>query len=77
MSNITEKEEINRLKILNDIYINENERLKYEYRLLYDKYQLTLKEKENNSSTRRIEKIKNSFLYRGLRKIKRLVTRKK
>ncbi len=31
------KDEIRQLKILNDIYTVENERLKYEYRILYDK----------------------------------------
>lgn len=38
MNNLSQEEEIKKLKILNDIYMNENERLKYEYRVLYDKY---------------------------------------
>ena len=38
MNDITEKEENSRIKVLMDIYRNENEQLKTEYRVLYDKY---------------------------------------
>lgn len=33
------EQEINRLNVLKDIYKNENERLKYEYRVLVDEFE--------------------------------------
>lgn len=76
-------EENKRLKVLVDIYKNENERLKYEYRVLYDKYILdtnALKqqaEKYEYGLSHRIAKaIKQSICYKLLRKIKHIFIKK-
>lgn len=80
--------EISRLKILNDIYKNENEQLKYEYRVLFDKYQENIKLNEqylnelnvlklNYSIKSKIKnKIRDTILFRILRKMKRLIIKK-
>ena len=79
MGELSEKEEIKRLRILVDIYQKENEQLKYEYRVLHDSY--TIKEKEveqykNSLSNKIINVIKQSLLYRLLRKIKHIFIKK-
>lgn len=92
MSNISEKDELDRAKVLLDIYRNENEQIKHEYRALWDKYvllekdtqkliqdlennnQQLLKELEmynNSRSVKLSRKVKNSRIYKLLRKIVR------
>ncbi len=56
-------EDISRLRILNDIYKNENEYLKKEYRNLFEQYMLEKKKNENKNIT--------NIVKRGLKKIKR------
>lgn len=82
------EDEISKLKILNDIYKNENEQLKYEYRVLFDKYQENIKLneqylnelnllKQNYSIKSKIKnKIRNTILFRVLRKVKRIIIKK-
>lgn len=56
------EKEVSRLRILNDIYITENEEIKHEYRVLWDKMMAQNKKKE-------------TILKRGIRKIKRVIKR--
>ncbi len=56
-------EDISRLRILNDIYKNENEYLKKKYRNLFEQYMLEKKKNENKNIT--------NIVKRGLKKIKR------
>jgi hypothetical protein len=76
-------EENKRLKILVDIYKNENERLKYEYRILHDKYMLETDflrsqiEKHEYSLSYKVAKtIKQNIFYRLLKKIKHVFGKK-
>ena len=57
------KQEIERLKILNDIYKNENEQMKLEYTLLSYEYQTLL------------NKLNKNIAIRGYRKTKRILKR--
>ena len=50
MSELSEKEELKKQKILVDIYKNENDHLKHEYRVLYDKFILTKNEYDKVNS---------------------------
>lgn len=56
------EKEVSRLRILNDIYITENEKIKYEYRLLWDKM---MADKESQEKRR--------ILKRGLGKVKKII----
>lgn len=49
------EQEVNRLNVLKDIYKNENERLKYEYRVLIDEFE-RYKENVKESTFRKIMK---------------------
>lgn len=81
MSDLSKEDELDRAKVLLDIYRNENEQIKHEYRVLWDKYVLLEKnskellqelEKYKNSRSIKIsKKIKNSKIYKILRKIVR------
>ena len=78
MSELNDKEEIKTQKILVDIYKNENEQLKYEYRVLYDKYAILNNEYEglNNKYellNNQIEEYKNSMSYKISKRIERNV----
>lgn len=54
---ITENEEVTRLNILNEIYKTENEKLKLEYRILFDEYMAY----KNENEKKIINKIKKIF----------------
>lgn len=81
MADFNKKNELERATVLMDIYKNENEQIKHEYRVLWDKYvllekdnQKLLQEIERYSNSRSIKisrKIKNSKIYKLLRKIVR------
>ncbi len=76
MEELNEKEEIKKLKILEEIYLRENEQLKYEYRVLHDKYMLQVAEVEKYERRlciRAINAFKRSIIGRVLRKIKHIV----
>ena len=78
-----EKEELKRQKVLVDIYKNENEHLKYEYRVLHDNYinlnqeyekiNTELESFKNSRICKLFLKIKKSFLYRALKKKNRII----
>ncbi|MDD2628287.1 MAG: hypothetical protein PHD20_05360 [Clostridia bacterium] len=59
------KDEVRSLKVLNEIYARENERLKHEYRMLYDS--------KNRSVSYKVAK----KIYNLLRRIKRRLFYKK
>ncbi len=76
-------DENKRLKVLADIYKNENERLKYEYRVLYDRYMFDtdalrkqVEKYEYGLSHRIAYAIKQSICYKLLRKIKHIFIKK-
>ena len=52
-----DSENIGRLRILNDIYRNENEYLKKEYRNLYDQYILEKNKNENRGIINKTKKL--------------------
>lgn len=77
MNELNDTDENKKQKVLIDIYKNENEQLKYEYRVLHDQYVYDtdiLKkqiEKYEYSLSHRIAKaIKQSIFYKILRKVK-------
>ena len=100
MSELSEKEELKKQKILVDIYKNENDHLKHEYRVLYDKFILTKNEYDKVNSNysllnekyeklnAEMEQFKNSricklfmyvkqtFLYKFLKKVKNRFSKK-
>lgn len=61
------EQEINRLSILNDIYKNENDRLKYEYRILVDEFE-KFKENIQESTFRKIVRKSWSIIKRIFRR---------
>jgi hypothetical protein len=60
------KDEVRKLKIMNDIYYRENERLKNEYRILFDEKEFYVSKSKSGILT---------FLKRVVNKIKRIVKR--
>ena len=58
------EKEVSRLRILNDIYITENEEIKHEYRVLWDQMMAA-----------QHSQVKESIIKRGIRKIKRIIKR--
>lgn len=75
MNNLSSEEELNKTKVLLDIYKNENEQLKYEYRALFDRTKILEKKCteleqliENSKALKISKKIKKFFLVKGLRK---------
>lgn len=67
MYNLNKNDELERSKVLLDIYRNENEEIKHEYRVLYDKY--ILLEKNNEELLQEIKKYDNSRYIKIRRKI--------
>ena len=65
---MSEKEQIEQLKLLNDIYLNENEQLKMEYMLLQYEYDQLQYKINKNILIRIYRKFKNL-----LRKIRRFL----
>ena len=63
------EEEIAKLRILNDIYKNENAYIKEEYRKLYDKYII----EKNKNDNRNLFKVFKKIIKKILRKIKGLI----
>ena len=68
MSGLNKEDELGRTKVLLDIYRNENEQIKHEYRVLWDKY-VGLEEK-NKELLQEVEKYNNSRSIKILRRIK-------
>lgn len=68
MNELNDQEKIKRLEVLNDIYSKENERLKYEYRVLHDKYE------EKN---RECEQIKDSCCKHNVSMVRRAINKLK
>lgn len=76
MQNLNNEEELNRTKVLMDIYKNENDQLKHEYRVLFD-YAKTLEKKcteleqliKNSKAMKISSRLKKCLLVRALRKI--------
>ncbi len=76
MEELNDKEEIKKLRILEEIYLRENEQLKYEYRVLHDRYMLQVAEVEKYEKRlciRAINAFKSSIIGRVLRKIKNVI----
>ncbi len=57
----SKQEEVSRLRILNEIYKTENENIKREYRILFDKYTL----EKNKGLIRRVKNKLRSIIKRG------------
>lgn len=66
MYNLNKNDELERSKVLLDIYRNENEEIKHEYRVLYDKY--ILLEKNNEELLQEIKKYDNSRYIKNTKK---------
>ena len=75
MYNLNKNEELERSKVLLDIYRNENEEIKHEYRVLYDKY--ILLEKNNEELLQEIKKYDNSRYIKVRRKIGKIIKKYK
>mgnify|MGYP003374573648 FL=1 len=71
MYNLNKNDELERSKVLLDIYRNENEEIKHEYRVLYDKY--ILLEKNNEELLQEIKKYDNSRYIKIRRKIGKII----
>lgn len=68
MSGLNKEDELGRTKVLLDIYRNENEQIKHEYRVLWDKY--VVLEEKNKELLQEVEKYNNSRSIKILRRIK-------
>ena len=68
MSGLNKEDELGRTKVLLDIYRNENEPIKHEYRVLWDKY--VVLEEKNKELLQEVEKYNNSRSIKILRRIK-------
>lgn len=68
MSGLNKEDELGRAKVLLDIYRNENEQIKHEYRVLWDKY--VVLEEKNKELLQEVEKYNNSRSIKILRRIK-------
>lgn len=75
MYNLNKNDELERSKVLLDIYRNENEEIKHEYRVLYDKY--ILLEKNNEELLQEIKKYDNSRYIKIRRKIGKIIKKYK
>ncbi len=83
MKEVNDTDENKKLKVLVDIYKNENEQLKYEYRVLYDKYvydtdilKKQIEKYEYGLSHRIAKAIKQSIFYKILRRVKYVFVKK-
>ena len=68
MSGLNKEDELGRTKVLLDIYRNENEQIKHEYRVLWDKY--VVLEEKNKELLQEVEKYNKSRSIKILRRIK-------
>ena len=71
MSNLNNDDELKKFKVLVDIYRNENEQIKHEYRVLWDKY--VLLEKNNEELLQTVEKYDNSRYIKLRKKITKII----